>query len=459
MPFYLINVILFVILINVMGYYEIVLLVFFALWCALGLMLIQYALFTIIGIFAKKKYPSTDKKLKYGVIIGARNEEFVIGGLLDSINNSDYPRDKIQVFVVAHNCTDKTAEIARSKGATVYEYNNPAERTVGYAYKHLVQKINEDYGTENYDGFFIINADNTVSKNYFTKMNDAFVATEKKHIITSYRNSKNFADNYMSCLYGLYFITACRFEARGRTVCNCSTRVSGTGYVINSALLKDGWDYVTLTEDWEFSDDNIARGSKIFYCDEAEFFDEQPTTVKVMLRQRMRWARGHMIVFFTRFKALMKSLFTPKKKGGKNKYSVYDFSTSILPLGVMSILTLIIQLILTAFCPYFGYDPVKVWTFYGIVSGIGFGISYAICILQAVLLLILEHKRIPRVGFFTMLGALLVWPFFLMLNVVLDVVALFKKNLEWKEIPHCGGKKKKSKKKARATEQTQQSQI
>ena len=143
----------------------------------------------------------------------------------------------------------------------------------------------------------------------------------------------------------------------------------------------------------------------------------------------------------------------------RSKYSVYDFSTSILPLGVMSILTLIIQLILTAFCPYFGYDPVKVWTFYGIVSGIGFGISYAICILQAVLLLILEHKRIPKVGFFTMLGALLVWPFFLMLNVVLDVVALFKKNLEWKEIPHCGGKKKKSKKKARATEQTQQSQI
>ena len=429
-----------------MGYLEIVAIVFIAIGGILGLMLLHYLIFTVIGIVAKKKFPEAEVKLKYGVIIGARNEELVIGGLLDSINNADYPKDKLQVFVVAHNCTDATAQIARSKGATVYEYNNPEERTVGFAYKYLVDKINEDWGSENYDGFFIINADNRVTKDYFNKMNDAFVATDKKHIITSYRNSSNFSDNYMSCLYGLYFIASCRYESRGRTVCGSSTRVSGTGYVFNSELLKGGWNYVTLTEDWEFSADTIAHGHKIIYCDEAEFFDEQPTTVKVMLRQRLRWARGHMLVFFTRFKALMKSLFKPRKKGGSNKFSVYDFSTSILPLGVIGVVTGIIHLVFIALCPLFGYDAAIVWKWYGIIFAAGFAISYFFAVLSGILLIMLERKRMPKVGFFTKVAAVLLWPFFLLLNVYLDIVALFVKNLESKAIPH--GKQRKEQKKS-----------
>lgn len=419
-----------------MGYLGIVIIAFWTLWTLFGLMLIHYVVFCTAGIFAKKKFPAAQEKLKYGIIIGARNEESVIGELIESIKKADYPQEKLQIFVVAHNCTDKTAEIARAGGATVYEYNNTSERTVGYAYKYLVSKIKEDYGTENYDGFFVINADNVVTENYFTKMNDAFVASGKKSVITSYRNSKNFGSNVMSCLYGIFFISACRLESRGRTACGCSTRVSGTGYLFNSELLKDGWEYVTLTEDWEFTADRVARGFKVEYCDDAEFFDEQPTTVKVMLRQRLRWARGHMIVFFTRFGALMKSLFTPKRKGGVNKGSVYDFSASIMPLGVMFLLLSAIQTALIAISPLFGYDAAKVWTIYGIVSAVGFAISYLLCLLSGVLLVLLERKRIPKVGFFTMLGALLLFPFFIGLNVILDVIALFVKNLEWKAIPH-----------------------
>lgn len=422
-----------------MGYLEIVMIVFGSIWIIFTLCLFHYVFFTVAGMFAGKKFPAADGKLKYGIIIGARNEENVIGALIESIKKTDYPQDKLQVFVVAHNCTDKTAEIARSLGATVYEYDNPKERTVGYAYKYLVGKINEDYGSANFDGFFIINADNILTENYFTKMNDAFIAYDKERVITSYRNSSNFGKNYMSCLYGIYFISACRFEARGRTLCNCSTRVSGTGYLFPSEIISEGWEYVTLTEDWEFTADRIARGVKIMYCDEAEFFDEQPTTVSVMLRQRLRWARGHTLVFFTRFATLIKAIFKSRKKGGKpDKFSMYDISVSIMPLGAMGVLLGILNLICVALSPLFGYDPVVVWRWYGIISAISFGVSYVLTFISGVLLLILEHKRIPRVGFFKMASALLLWPFFLLLNVVLDVVSLFVRNLKWKTIPHSG---------------------
>ena len=422
-----------------MGYLTILAIIFIAIWCCFFLLLFHYGVFALVGVFKKKTYPRAGRQLKYGIIIAARNEEAVIGTLLDSIRKNDYPQEKLRVFVAAHNCTDRTAEIARGRGAVVYEYNNPAERTAGYAYRYLVDRINAEWSGEGFDGFFIINADNVLSPSYISNMNDAFVATGGEHVITSYRNSHNFGSNYMSCLYGIYFISACRFEARGRTVCGCSTRVSGTGYLFHPRLVQSGWEYVTLTEDWEFTADQIARGNKVLYCDDAEFFDEQPLTVKVMLRQRQRWACGHMIVFFTRFRQLMKSLFFPSKRlDRKSRFSVFDISATILPLGVISVGLLLVQLACIALCPVFGYDADRVWSIYGLISLVLFMLSYLLTVLSAVMLVILERKRIRNVGPANLMAAILLWPFFLLVNVFLDVATLFLRNLEWKTIPHVG---------------------
>lgn len=423
-----------------MNYIEIIGIIFIGIFLIFGALTVHYLFFTVVGIFGGKKFPHTDEQLRYGVVIGARNEEKVIGALIDSIFKNRYPRDKITVFVVAHNCTDHTAEIAKAHGAVVYEYANPAERTVGYAYKFLFDEINRDY-PDAFDGFFVINADNILTENYIEKMNDAFVYYNRKNVITSYRNSGNAGENYMSCLYGMYFLAACRFEARGRTLFNCSTRVSGTGYVMPAKLVKEGWEYVTLTEDWEFTADQIFRGHKVMHCDEAEFFDEQPTTVPVMLRQRLRWARGHTLVFLTRFRKLVKGIFTPKKKGGNdNKFSMFDISVSIMPLGAIGVFLLLLQLILVALSPLFGCNARLVWTWYGVIFLIGFCLSYLLTFFTGLLLVILERKRILKVALYKKIAALLLFPFFLLLNVILDVASLFVTELSWKEIPHTGQK-------------------
>lgn len=422
-----------------MGYLEIVATVFGCIWFLFSLLTIHFVIFSIIGLFKVKHFPKSEKKLRYGIIISARNEENVIADLIESIKSNDYPQENLQVFIVAHNCDDRTAEIAREHGATVYEYNNPEERFLGYAYRYLFGRIKEDYGTENFDGFFVINADNVLPEHYISTMNDAFVFYGGKYAVTSYRNSSNFGNNYMSCLYGIYFLAACRFEARGRTLCGCSTRVSGTGYVFPSDYVKDGWQYVTITEDWEFTADQLSEGRKVMYCDDAEFFDEQPTTVPVMLRQRLRWARGHTVVFFTRFGKLIRGIFTSKKRGGKdNKFSQFDIAASIVPVGALSIFLMIIQLVCVALSPLFGYDPAVVWAWYGIFTAISAGVSYVLTFLGGLLLMILERKRIPHVSAGKRIAALLLWPFFLLLNVLLDVVSLFVTKLEWKPIPHVG---------------------
>ena len=83
----------------------------------LGAFSAHFVIYTIIGLFTTRKFKPTDKLHKYAIVIAARNEEKVIGNLLDSIKNQDYPSEYLDVFVVADNCTDETARIVREKGA------------------------------------------------------------------------------------------------------------------------------------------------------------------------------------------------------------------------------------------------------------------------------------------------------------------------------------------------------
>lgn len=420
-----------------MSYSQISSIIFDILFGILSLLLIHYVIFSIVGIFFKKKFPHTETKLKYGIIIPARNEEKVVANLIKSVQQTEYSQDKLQIFVIAHNCTDNTAQIAREAGATVYEYSNPEENTMGYAFKYLFERIKEDWGTENYDGFFLFNADNVLDRRYFDKMNDAFVANNKQCVITSFRNSKNFGSNIMSAMYGLYFMSGCRMESRGRTVLGCSTRIQGTGYVINSDVVKDDWPYVTLTEDWEFTADQILRNNKILFCDDAIFYDEQPTNFKVMWKQRLRWSKGHLLVCITRFKDLVKGLFkSPKKGGTKYKISTYDILINIMPICVISSSLFILQFILVAITPIFEANFLPIWQNYlfGLLRTLL--TSYITIVITSILLFIVEHKRIKNVKLIHKIFAALLWPIFMFLSIPMEFVALFTKEVRWSEIPH-----------------------
>ena len=83
-----------------MEYLKILGIIFAIIWLIFFAALFHYLFFTIAGIFVCKKFLKTEEKLKYGIIIGARNEESVIGSLIESIQANDYPQDKIQIFVV-----------------------------------------------------------------------------------------------------------------------------------------------------------------------------------------------------------------------------------------------------------------------------------------------------------------------------------------------------------------------
>lgn len=252
-----------------------------------------------IGFLVKaKKFKPAPQTKKYGIVIAARNEELVIGNLVDSLHGQTYPRENFRVFVVADNCdpTDRTAEIAREHGATVYERHCPEKARKGWALEFLFDNIEKDFGIKSFDGYLFFDADNVVSADYLERMNEAF-STGADGVI-GYRNSKNFDQNWISAHYSIHFMRSSMSLHRPRGRLKLGTHIAGTGYLLSSDMLKDGWHYSSLTEDTQATMDFAVQGKRIEYCEAAEFFDEQPYQIKVMLRQRIRWAKGRMACFF-----------------------------------------------------------------------------------------------------------------------------------------------------------------
>lgn len=406
---------------------------------------IQYSIIFIFGIFSKRKsYAISEEKLRYGVVIAGRNEERVIGNLIKSIHKSDYPQDKLDIFVIAHNCSDKTAEIARNNGAIVYEYNNENERTKGYALKHIFECIQRDYGIMNYDGFHVFDADNILDKEYFNKMNDAFLANNREYAITSFRNSKNFGTNVLTACYGLLYVSGCTLESGGRNALGMSSRILGSGFLVSSEMVKDGWNIVILSDDTDFTIDQVLQGKKVLYCDEAMYYDEHPTTFKAMWRQRLRWAKGTLIVCKKRIGGLFKTVFGFGKKkvaGSDEKVerlrgSSFDLICCILPVGMMGLIILALHITLLSLAPLFGGDPVKIWTDWAIWTGCGAVAGYLGLVLCAIICYAKERKRIKNVSLGLKIFSIFVWPFYALLLAPLQIVAMFTKKLTWKPIVH-----------------------
>ena len=276
----------------------------------MGILVIQDKPYMLIGLFATRKFKPAKKQHKYAVLIPARNEEPVIANLINSIRKQDYPQELITIFVVADNCTDNTAKVAREKGAICYEHFNPEERTKGFALKYLFEQIQRDYGIESFEGYFIFDSDNLLKKDYISRMNDSFDAGEK--IITSYRSTKNWTESWIASTYAIHWLRSIRYRHRARSLLHLATNIQGTGFLFSNEIVKDGWKYTSLTEDRALTADCVVEGYEISYNDDAIFYDEQPVSLKVALRQRLRWSKGHLQAFAESGWGLFKNIFIDK---------------------------------------------------------------------------------------------------------------------------------------------------
>ena len=388
----------------------------------------QLVYLVIAYVTKNKKPPETDERRKIAVLVAARNEENVIGGLLGTLTAQDYPKEYYEIFVVADNCTDATADTARKFGATVYERQSDTERGKGYALDFLLKSIARERGEDAFDGYLVFDADNLVEPNFISEMNKTFA--RGYDVVSSYRNSKNYGKSWLSAGQGMWFIRDSRIMNRARLKIGSCTFVSGTGFLFSASLCKHygGWPFHTLTEDGEFTSANAVGRVRTAYCETAEFYDEQPVGFIQSWKQRLRWCKGGLQIFKIYLGKLMRGIFT----GGG--IACFDIAMSLAPAYLLSVLAVLVNIVGFSLMPFFG-------TYEGFIVSltkicIGVGTAYLMLFVFSLAATISEWRKIHASPFKKILY-MFTFPLFIFSFIPIAFIALFKR-VEWAPIAHDG---------------------
>lgn len=366
----------------------------------------------------KDKPMIVNKNHRFMAIIPAHNEENVVAELVESLKKQDYPRELYDIYVIADNCTDNTAEVARNAGAIVYQRFDPEKKTKGYALNwFLKQKIEEDAP---YDAFCIFDADNIVDKNFIKNMNKKLCQGED--VVQGYRDIKNPTDNWITAGYAIFYWTMNRFYHLARYNVGLSPLINGTGFMVKFDVVKpDGWDTKTLTEDIEFSLKRIIKGKKLGWATDAIVYDEQPVGFAQSWSQRSRWTVGHIQCLTTYTKDLAKAV--------KEKKTFMNFDGLLYMLGTIPMLIITMVLLLVNFIMYLG-NGITVEDF--IISVIMYLVpTFVLPIIVAIIIMLLDKKPIRP-----MAKGLLCYPLFLASWIAINFKCLFKQNTTWEKIDH-----------------------
>ena len=357
---------------------------------------IYYIYELLISIFSfvklKDKPLVIEKNHKFICILPAHNEEAVIGNLVHSLQQQTYPKEFYDICVIADNCDDKTAEIAKEAGAMVFERHEP------------------DKAKRN----------NIVDEKFLEAMNKHLCQGEE--VVQGYRDIKNPTDSWIASGYALFYWMMNRFYHLARYNAGLSALLNGTGFMVKFDCIRNtGWDTNTLTEDIEFSIKSIIGGKKVGWATDAKVYDEEPVDFKPSWKQRQRWTVGHIQVLKEYTKPLFKS--TKEIKSLANIDGLLYIAGSI-PMFVVTILLLFSNAIV--------YLNQGMTTEDFLINILKYVIpTFLVPIIAAAYTMVLEKK-----SFKGMWKGLLLYPLFMGSWLLINFKCLFIQNTSWDKIDH-----------------------
>lgn len=239
--------------------------------------------------------PTRTPRSRFAILVPAHNEATVIPHLIASLHAQTYPRALFTTFVVADNCTDETAAVARASGAVVFERLDPLHGGKGRALDWLINRV---WATgQDYDAVVVFDADNLVSPIFLQTMDGHLQQGDR--VIQAYLGTKNPDDSWMTRAICIEYVYVNRFFQRARHSLGLAAALGGTGMCIAVPLLKHlGWRCESLTEDLEFQIRAILVGARPTLSWDAVVYDEKPLSLTAALRQRQRWMQGFSSVAF-----------------------------------------------------------------------------------------------------------------------------------------------------------------
>ena len=338
--------------------------------------------------------------------------------------------DHVDIYVGADNCTDDTARVARERGAIVFERHDTVHVGKGYVLNEMLKRIKRPV-RKHYDAYLVLDADNILDPNFISEIEKVY--SSGYEIVTCYRNSKNYGDNWISAGYALWFLREAQYLNNARMRLGSSCAVSGTGFLFSDGVLEacGGWNFFLLTEDIEFSAASIIDGVRISYCPTAVLYDEQPITFRDSWNQRFRWAKGFYQVFAHYAGGLVKGTLT---NPAGYRFACYDMLMTIAPGMLLSIISILFNTIIIVLAAT-GVMSTGVAIASSVTSVVFCLCNYIVFMFVfGVLTTFVEWDSI-RTTTAKKIRYMFTFPFFMLTYIPIALIALVKK-AAWKPIRH-----------------------
>jgi len=227
---------------------------------------------------------------RFAILIPAHNEEVILGTLLESLSQLTYPKERYKICVIADNCTDQTANLARQfEDVQVYERFNTEKRGKGYALSWMWQQLAESQQV--YDAYVILDADSVVTPTFLhtmsKKLEQGRCALQAHYTVLNATASPSTALRWIALTLVNYV------RPLGRSSLGCSATLTGNGMCFSHELLQRyPWQAFGLTEDYQYYLTLVQHGVRVEFVPEAIVRAQMPVTFEQMRTQDVRWETG-----------------------------------------------------------------------------------------------------------------------------------------------------------------------
>jgi hypothetical protein len=249
-------------------------------------------LLALLGAAASgsRRRPPTARQpgeLRFAVVVPAHDEEASLPATLASVAKLDYPRARMEVVVIAHNCADDTPRLAERAGATVWEHRG--ERGKGAALSWGLARVVSE--RPDVDAVVVVDADCTVAANLLSAL-EARLDTDAAAAQAAYDVSNPDASS-TAALRWASFALINRVRPLGKDTLGLSAGLLGTGMAFRRELLaRRPWTACSLVEDQEHHLALVAAGARVAFAPETRVSSPMPTSLRRSRTQGLRWDAG-----------------------------------------------------------------------------------------------------------------------------------------------------------------------
>jgi 1,2-diacylglycerol 3-beta-glucosyltransferase len=235
--------------------------------------------------------PAPNGRPRLVVLMPAHDEAAGIAPALRALAAADYPPGLLEIVVVADNCTDATAEVARAEGATVLERDDPERRGKPHALSWGLERLSE-LGTP-YDAVLFLDADCTATPNVpaalAARLAAGAKAVQADYVVANPQASATAALRFAA------FASICTVRPLGKARLGLSAGLLGTGMLLHRKLLERlPWNAFTLAEDLEYHLRLVDADERVEFASEAAVHSAMPVTDSNAVTQQSRWEAGRL---------------------------------------------------------------------------------------------------------------------------------------------------------------------